>query len=189
MAASALSTAHFRLHISTKPRSGAAFERGICSSITSLLLLLLLREYTSNNEQRGYARCHVQQANCVWFQPAPPSALTATSVAENGWSTARTLVKPIRTATTPMQRVYHDCLAAKRSSKGKGKAVKPQAGKRKASDTGGVDDTTGHGGGAPPAYVNFRRTSFLWRAQWRRAAMAMPPSVCSRLGCYQSACL
>ena len=53
----------------------------------------------------------------------------------------------------PMQRVCHDCLAAKRSSKGKGKAVKPQAGKREASDTGGVDDTTGHGGGAPPVYV------------------------------------
>ena len=52
-----------------------------------------------------------------------------------------------------MQRVCHDCLAAKRSSKGKGKPVKSQAGKRKASDTGGVDDTTGHGAGAPPAYV------------------------------------
>ena len=38
----------------------------------------------------------------------------------------------------PMQRVCHDCLAAKPSSKGKDKAVKPQAGKRKASDTGGV---------------------------------------------------
>ena len=38
----------------------------------------------------------------------------------------------------PMQRVRHDCLAAKRSSEGKGKAVKPQAGKHKASDTGGV---------------------------------------------------
>ena len=37
-----------------------------------------------------------------------------------------------------MQRVCHDCLAAKRSSKGKGKAVKPQAGKRKELDTGGV---------------------------------------------------
>ena len=36
------------------------------------------------------------------------------------------------------KRVCHDCLAAKRSSKGKGKAVKPQAGKREASDTGGV---------------------------------------------------
>ena len=55
----------------------------------------------------------------------------------------------------PMQRVCHDCLAAKRSSKGKGKAVKPQAGTRKASDTGGVDDTTGQRGGAPPAYVEF----------------------------------
>ena len=53
----------------------------------------------------------------------------------------------------PMQRVCHDCLAAKRSSNGKGKAVKPQAGKREASDTGGVDDTTGHGGGAPSTYV------------------------------------
>ena len=52
-----------------------------------------------------------------------------------------------------MERVYHDYLAPKRSSKGKGKVVKPQAGKCKASDTGGVDDTTGHGGGAPPAYV------------------------------------
>ena len=52
-----------------------------------------------------------------------------------------------------MQRVCHDYLAAKRPSKANGKAVKPQAGKRKASDTGGVDDTTGHGGGAPPAYV------------------------------------
>ena len=52
-----------------------------------------------------------------------------------------------------MQRVCHGCLDAKRSSKDKGKAVKPQARKRKASDTGGVDDTTGHGGGAPPAYV------------------------------------
>ena len=38
----------------------------------------------------------------------------------------------------PMQRVCHDCLATKRSSKGKSNAVKPQAGKRKASDTGGV---------------------------------------------------
>ena len=53
----------------------------------------------------------------------------------------------------PMQCVCHDCLAAKRSSKGKRKAVKPQAEKRKASDTDGVGDTTGHGGGAPPAYV------------------------------------
>ena len=102
-----------------------------------------------------------------------------------------------------MQRVCHECLAAERSSKGKGKAVKPQSGKRKAPDTGGVgagpwknaksgtdntdvieamqldaadlmtealkgshvykvnaeeiedsdDDTTGHGGDAPPAYV------------------------------------
>ena len=64
----------------------------------------------------------------------------------------------------PMSRVCHDCLAAKRSSKGKGETVKPQAGKRKALDTGGVGagpwkqaksetDNTGHGGGAPPAYV------------------------------------
>ena len=52
-----------------------------------------------------------------------------------------------------MQRVCHDSLAAKRCFKGKGKAVKPQARKRRASDTGGVDATTGHGGGAPPAYV------------------------------------
>ena len=52
-----------------------------------------------------------------------------------------------------MQRVCHECLAAERSSKGKGKAVKPQSGKRKAPDTGGVDGTTGNGGGAPPAYV------------------------------------
>ena len=40
----------------------------------------------------------------------------------------------------PMQRVWHDCLAAKQCLKdvaGKLKAVKPQAGKRKASDTGG----------------------------------------------------
>ena len=38
----------------------------------------------------------------------------------------------------PMQRVCHDCLAAKRYSKGKGNAVKPQVERRKASDTGGV---------------------------------------------------
>ena len=41
----------------------------------------------------------------------------------------------------PMQRVCNDCLAVKHCSKdvaGKRKAVKPQAGKRKASDTGSV---------------------------------------------------
>ena len=52
-----------------------------------------------------------------------------------------------------MQCACHDSLAAKGSLKGKGNAVKPQAGLRKASDTRGVDNTTGHGGGAPPAYV------------------------------------
>ena len=95
--------AHFRLHISTKPRSGAAFERSMGSSVTSLLLLLLLREHTprAHNEQRGYARCPVYQANCVWFHPAPPSALTATNVAENAVVDCKdSVVKPIRTATT-----------------------------------------------------------------------------------------
>ena len=75
----------------------------------------------------------------------------------------------------PMQRICHDCLAAKQSSKevaGKRKASKPQAGKRKASYemTGTLtgthvnevkvdeiedsdDDTTGRGGGAPPPCV------------------------------------
>ena len=31
-------------------------------------------------EQGGYARCPVQQANGVWFQPSPQSALTAMNV-------------------------------------------------------------------------------------------------------------
>ena len=104
MAATALfKAAHFRLYVSTKTRSGAAFEQGIGRSITSLLLLLLLRARTplAHNEQRGYARCPVQQANCVWFQPAPPSALTATNVAENAVvDCTDSVVKPIRTATT-----------------------------------------------------------------------------------------
>ena len=78
--------------------------------------------------------------------------------------------------------------------------VKRKAGKRKASDEvtetlNGThvnevnvdeiedsDDTTGRVGGAPLPNVNFRRTSFLWRARWRRAAMAMPP-ICRRPGC------
>ena len=77
-----------------------------------------------------------------------------------------------------MQRVCHDCLAVKRSSKGKGKEVKPQAGKRKASDRGGVDDTTGHGGGAPPAYVEVSSHFVSLESATERAAMAMPPSIC-----------
>ena len=101
--AAALSTAHFRVYIGTKPRSCAAFERSIGSGITSLLLLLLLREHTplAHNEQRGHARCPVQQANYVWFQPAPSRALTATNVAENAVvDCTDSVVKPIRTATT-----------------------------------------------------------------------------------------
>ena len=40
-----LFTPHFRLHISTKSRSGAAPKRGI-DSITPSLVLLMMREYT-----------------------------------------------------------------------------------------------------------------------------------------------
>ena len=40
------------------------------------------------------------------------------------------------------------------------------------------DDTTGHGAVPPRPTWNFRRTSFLWRAQRKRAAMAMSPSIC-----------
>ena len=76
----------------------------------------------------------------------------------------------------PMQRVCHDCLVAinKRSSKGKSKAVKPQVGKSKASGTGGVDDTTGRGGGAPPSLLRGTFVALRFsteRAQRRRAAM------------------
>ena len=44
----------------------------------------------------------MQQANCcVWFQPSPPSAVTATNVAENAVvDCTDSVVKPARTATT-----------------------------------------------------------------------------------------
>ena len=63
---------------------------------------------------------------------------------------------------------------------------KCQAGKRKASETGGVDDTTGHGGGAPRPTWNCRCTLFLWKTQRRRAATAMSPPICRRPGCRSS---
>ena len=56
----------------------------------------------------------------------------------------------------PVPRVCHDGHATKRSSQGKAKAVKPQAGKRKASDTGGVDDTTRCPPGLRGAFVALR---------------------------------
>ena len=62
----------------------------------------------------------------------------ATNVAENAVIDCTDCGEADPDWDNPMQRVCHDFLAAKRSSKGKGKAIKPQARKRKASDTGGV---------------------------------------------------
>ena len=89
------------------------------TSVQNLALVLLLSEVwaeisipdrcccccentpLAHNKQRGYARCPVQQASCVWFQPAHPSALTATNVTENAAvECTDSVVKPIRTATT-----------------------------------------------------------------------------------------
>ena len=118
---------HFHLHISTKTRSGAAFERGIGSSITSLLLLLLLREHTHSTQRTEGIRTMPCAAGELCLVPA------RTPERPDGlWCEANP------DCDNPMQRVCHDYPAAKRSSKGKGKAVKPQAGKRRASDTGGV---------------------------------------------------
>ena len=55
----------------------------------------------AHNEQRGYARCPLQQASCVWFQPSPLSGLTATTVVENAMvDCTDSVVKPTRTATS-----------------------------------------------------------------------------------------
>ena len=100
-AATALSTAKICQHISTKRRSDAAFERGIDSRATSPLLLLLLREHTplAHNEQGRYARYPVRPVSCVYFQPALPSALTATNIAGNAVvDCTDSVAKPIRTS-------------------------------------------------------------------------------------------
>ena len=81
----------------------------------------------------------MQQANCVWFQPASPRALTATNVAENTLvDCTDSVLKPIRTATTQCTAAAMIALPPIDIRRARGQAVKPQAGKRKASDTGGV---------------------------------------------------
>ena len=132
--------AHIRLHISTKPRSGAAFERGIGSSIPSLLLLLLLLEHTPGTQRTERIRTMPCAAGELCMVPArtPERPDGHECRGKCGGRLQGLCGEADPDCDNPMQRVYHDCLAAKRSSKGKGKAVKAQAGKCKASDTGGV---------------------------------------------------
>ena len=71
-------------HIRTKPCSGAAFAGGRpYHTRTAVVAAARTHAPLTHHEQRGYAPCPVQQANCVWVQPSPTSAMTATNVAEN----------------------------------------------------------------------------------------------------------
>ena len=117
------------IHISTKPRSGSAFKRGMGRNINSRPLLLLLREHTPSTQQTEGIRTMPCAAGELCLVPArtPERPDGHECHGKCGGRMHGLCGEADPDCDNPKQRVCHDCLAAKRSSKGKGKAVKPQA--------------------------------------------------------------
>ena len=95
-------------------------------------------------------------------------------------------VKPIRTATTQCSASAMIALPPSDIRRARARWSSPKRESARRQTRAVLMIRRGTGAVPPRPTWNFRRSSFLWGAQRRRAVMAMPPSICRRPGCRSS---